>query len=312
MLPSVSGWLVGGEDLTAEGFRSVGQALLDSGAPRSAEQVFRSACERWPDRLGLQLKLARALEEQGRQAEAESLVEQAVLARDSLPNWSVGGVGHFGFAICHGVKLDLRDEVVTPWMVDRIVHGNYERTESNYLREVLKPDDVVLEVGGGIGFMAAFAKLCQPTATVVSYEANPGLMPVVERTKQINGLDFDARNAMLGAEAGSSEFHVTKAFWASSATHKYDGASTITVPVEAVGSVMSEQPFNVVVMDIEGGEIDLLDAMDLTGVDRLILETHPKITGQASIKRTLKRLKGRYGLKPVQDKGHVLLIARED
>ena len=294
----------------AEARRDIDE-LIESDDLRGAEQLLRSAVQRWPDRVGLKLKLARAVEQNGDREQACSIVESVVVSLDEVPRWAAQTIGHFGFAITEGVRLDLRDDVITPYMRDHFVNGTYELTECTFLNDVLRSGDVMLEVGGGVGFVSTYAKLRQPSASIVSYEANPALMPVVDRAKHLNGVEFEMRNAMLGAEVGTHNFFVNRAFWASSATHDYGGATTITVPVESVSEVMAERDFTIVVMDIEGGEIELVPLMDFSNVDRFVVETHPNITGTRAVRRMLRRLRKEFGLISQCEEGGVHLLVRQ-
>ena len=159
--------------------------------------------------------------------------------------------------------------------------------------------------------MAAFACLQAPDVQAVVYEANPGLVAVAEHTKRLNNVDFDFRNAMLGAQQGTAEFHVHAAFWASSASHESDDSTTIDVPMHNVNQVLAEQDFTMLVMDIEGGEIDLIPEMNLESIQRVVIETHPPVTGAKSVSKMLRHLKRQYGLHPQQEREDVFLLARD-
>ena len=52
---------------------------------------------------------------------------------------------------------------------------------------------------------------------------------------------------------------------------------------------------NYLVVDIEGAEIEFFDELDLAGVDKLCLETHPSRTGAAAVEGLLAGL-SRQGL----------------
>lgn len=298
------------DQLDLDACRAMIDARLDADDPQTAEDLARAAIERWPDRLGFRLKLARSLEAQGRRDDARSVVEASLRGRRHVPQWAATTVVRYGYTISAGVLIDVEHDAITGFMRRVLTSGEYEHTEVRFLADVLRPDDVVLELGAGIGFLGTFTKTTEPSATVVAYEANPALMPVIARTQELNGVEFEVRNAVLGEEAGTTDFYVNKAFWASSATHDYGGASVIQVPAHSAASVMAEHDFDLVVMDIEGGEIELLPQLDLRTVDRMVLETHPQITGDRAVRKMLRRLRADHGLVSRRSENGVHLLVR--
>ncbi len=56
-----------------------------------------------------------------------------------------------------GVKLIAADERVPPYLQDLMYRDVYEDTERNILLKILKPSARVLEIGTGVGFIAALA-----------------------------------------------------------------------------------------------------------------------------------------------------------
>jgi FkbM family methyltransferase len=291
--------------------RSEIAAALDEGDFRTAEERATAGVEQWPDRIGLHISLAKALDGQDRRAEARSVLEAQLRSRHELPRWAVLAFAKFGFAIASGVKVDFEDDAIAHVLRHHFVSGEYERTECDFLAEALRPNDRILEVGGGIGFVGTFAKLREPTAQVVSFEANPALLPIANRTRSLNDVHFEMHNAMLGPADGRTDFFVNKQFWASSQEGVYGGEQRIEVPVHSIDRVMAEGAFTLVVMDIEGGEIDLIPQMDLSTVDRMVVETHPQVTGARSVRTLLKKLRRQYGFASQRHEHGVHYLARQ-
>ena len=74
----------------------------------------------------------------------------------------------------------------------RIKRLNEERYEGQEVRgalHVIRKGDTVLELGAGLGFVgSAIAKNCEPKS-VMSFEANPELIPHIKNMYKMNGLD---------------------------------------------------------------------------------------------------------------------------
>lgn len=79
----------------------------------------------------------------------------------------------------------------------------YEVPEAKRIGKILRPADVVLEIGAGIGFVTALILKNPAVERVISFEANPLLVPMIQRTLADNGVGsqrFELHNAILGAE----------------------------------------------------------------------------------------------------------------
>jgi len=298
---------------TPEATRDAGKALFEAERFAEAHAIFERGHGAWPNRLDFAIWVARCLEKLDRQDERRAMLDELVLTveAESLPKWGARALHEQGYVIQRGVRLCLDHPAISPWMHQRMFRGDYEEIEADMLAASIQPGERILEVGGGLGFMAAFACLQAPDVRAVVYEANPGLVQVAEHTKRLNGADFDFRSAMLGASAGTTEFHVHAAFWASSASHESEDSTTIDVPVHDVNKVLAEQDFTMLVMDIEGGEIDLIPEMQLDTITRVVIETHPAVTGAKSVAKLLRHFKRSYGLRPIQERDDVFLLARE-
>jgi FkbM family methyltransferase len=77
-----------------------------------------------------------------------------------------------------------------------VVRGAYESNERALIMDHVPRSANVLELGGGIGFVATYlAEHLDVDATQVVVEANPDLLPVIERHRDLN----DATFTTLGA-----------------------------------------------------------------------------------------------------------------
>jgi hypothetical protein len=95
------------------------------------------------------------------------------------------------------------------------------------------------------------------------------------------------------------------------ANHDAQRMHAIEVPAASWPDVLAEIKPSLVVMDIEGGELDLLDSPHLNGsVERMLIELHPHRYGDAAAERMGTNLK-RSGFTVLERNGRVLALMRE-
>jgi FkbM family methyltransferase len=190
------------------------------------------------------------------------------------------------------------------WLVRKINKGRYEKEEIAGALHLVKSTDRVLECGAGIGIVGtSVAHNCKPQK-ILSFEANPHLIKVIEATYRQNGVD-DRISVIHGALiAGEDipediEFNVSKRFAFSSLdTSQRELSETIRVPVHDFAKVKSDFRPTALLMDIEGGELGFLEAADLDGIDVIVMEFHPDVYGTEGMERC-KALIRQAGLEPV-------------
>jgi hypothetical protein len=89
------------------------------------------------------------------------------------------------------------------------------------------------------------------------------------------------------------DFFIDKAFWASRLNASPSDPSiinTVRIPVFCLEDEIDLHRANVLICDIEGGEIDLLTEADLNGIRLVIMETHYWSTGEAAADFMVNRL----------------------
>ena len=178
----------------------------------------------------------------------------------------------------HGVWLELPDDLPEA-VVRGIYREGYERGEVRCLAAALRAGDVVLEVGGGLGFLSTFCALRLGSPAVHTYESNPMLIDGIRRTYALNNVSPILTNAVLGSGGRERPFFVERNFSTSSLIRRSQQATEITVPELDVKQVIGELRPTVVVMDIEGGEAELVPLVDWSGVRALVIELHPDLLG---------------------------------
>jgi FkbM family methyltransferase len=190
----------------------------------------------------------------------------------------------------YGVRLELDDRWASPAIRHAIDAGWYEEPERRVLEATLRPDDHYLELGAGTGYITARACQLIGEARVVAYEAIPELAAVATETAHRNGFHPAIFNAVLGIEDGETDLFVASDFW-SSTTVATGAGRKIRVPVRSLDRELARTRSTYLMVDIEGGEVDLLGATRLPDHVRAVcVELHPGRVGAAPIQRLLVKL----------------------
>ena len=189
-----------------------------------------------------------------------------------------------------GVRLNLAG--LHPVVRAAIVDGSYEAPEMHALAAALRPGDTVLELGTGLGLISTLCAQRIGSQRVHTFEANPALEPRIRETWVLNDVAPTLTIAMLGEQAGEHDFHVHDAFWASSANDAQGAVRTLRVPMQPLNDVIHRIDPTVLVMDIEGGEAELLRFGDLHHIERIVAEFHERMLGRTVIDAMITRLYG--------------------
>lgn len=66
--------------------------------------------------------------------------------------------------------------------------------------------------------------------------------------------------------------------------------ATIEARVDGIAEALAETGANVLILDVEGKEVEIIDACPLDRLDRIIMEIHPRIVGHDAISRMIARI----------------------
>jgi len=180
-----------------------------------------------------------------------------------------------------GISLGVPDDMLTDRVAGKLASGGYEADEANAVRMRVGVGRRALDLGSGLGFVAALAARAAGGGNVITVEANPEMLPVARANLDRNGyrdvtLLHGAVAASDGANAGI-EFERKKTFWAGRLADAHsDPDAVLAVPVLPFRDLLSAHRPHVVIMDIEGAERHLFGAPWPGHVHILILELHPR------------------------------------
>jgi len=182
-----------------------------------------------------------------------------------------------------GIELPLRHALITPPIRRDIYFGDYERKELDVIERRLQPGDTVMEVGAGIGFLSAYCARVLGDERVFAYEANPALLELIGTVHARNGVRPRVTQALLGAGDGERDFFVEADYWASSLVRRSAGARCVRIRQIDFNAELRRVAPTFLIVDVEGGEYELLRRADLSGVAKLCLEVHPDVLGNARV-----------------------------
>jgi LPS sulfotransferase NodH len=92
-----------------------------------------------------------------------------------------------------------------------------------------------------------------------------------------------------GGPGEEVEFFISRNFWASGLVRDSSTVASATVPTRCFEEVISDHRANVLICDIEGGEIELLMDADLSRIDTIMMEVHYD-RGETAANRLVQKL----------------------
>jgi FkbM family methyltransferase len=175
-------------------------------------------------------------------------------------------------------------------MREILYSGKYELAERRIVAKCLESSDTVLEIGTGLGLLAVLCAKRVGSERVVTVEANPALIPVIRETFELNGVRPELKNCVLGKGHGELVFYVMKDFWSSSTVKRSDSATPVMVAQQDFADLLATVRPTFLIIDIEGGEYDLLKDMELPFVRKIAIELHERVIGRDKTTSVLESL----------------------
>jgi FkbM family methyltransferase len=189
----------------------------------------------------------------------------------------------------HGVTIAV-DPAWPPTILDKLYDGSYECSEAQVLLATLRPSDQYLELGAGIGVLTTIACRILGDVDVTAVEADPALAGVAAKTAARNGHRPAIVNAVLTNDGASERrFYVCHDFWSSSLLPSSD-ANEIVVPARPFLAELERTRATYLVVDIEGGEAELLAPELPASVRAVCVEVHPDRIGDHAVQRLITHL----------------------
>lgn len=169
--------------------------------------------------------------------------------------------------------VDRRDLSVAPHI---ILRGEWEFEYGQFFRSIVRPGDVVFDVGANVGYFGIIAGTENGYGEVHFFEANPSLCECIEKSIWLNGLSRRGWvvNSLVADEDGKVvEFHMLEDLWGSSGVGgvnkdaftvdclESDTVQMNAITLDAYCDSIGKYKCDIVKMDVEGCEEQVLNGM---------------------------------------------------
>ena len=195
--------------------------------------------------------------------------------------------------ISHGVASGLRFNAAGANAGYAI--GTTEPLVQEAVRTIVRPRDVVYDIGANVGFFTVLAaRLVGPAGAVIAFEPLPETAKAARRNLDLNGLtQATVLTCAAGRQAGTAQLELREeSTWARLADELSTGP-TMEVDIVAIDDLVDAgtiRPPDFVKIDVEGAELDVIEGMRRTiaGHHPVILcEMHGKNAAFASLMESL-------------------------
>ncbi|MGH1406885.1 MAG: FkbM family methyltransferase [Rhodomicrobiaceae bacterium] len=187
-----------------------------------------------------------------------------------------------------GIKINVIHPSISKELKKVFFHGGYERDEISILKQHLKNNDIVMEIGAGIGFISSYCASNIGSKRVFAYEANPMMIEKIKQTYLLNNIEPTISNSLLIDQDGEIDFYIEQDFWSSSTIRRSNKAKKISVITKNINTEIKTINPSLLIIDIEGGERDLLPMIDFHNIQKIIIEIHPDIIGLEAASNCIK------------------------
>jgi len=268
--------------------------LCASGSFGQAVNVMQNACVRFPNNGLVFANLGMTCLRAGKRDAGIEAFRQALLLSKNPPAWFHRGLSALSQEVVdlNGVILNVPDGSISPNVLRYLVEGGYEGKEVNVLGKVLQDDSSVriLELGAGLGYLACYTASVAPEVPYLTIEANPAMIPVIQRNFKLNDCHAKLIHGVASSQAGMVSFNAADDFWASSVCTLQQDHDVVQVPAIDTNDLIATFSPTMMIIDIEGGELELLSELELSGVNRLIIELHPDVYGHSGSSNVVRML----------------------
>jgi FkbM family methyltransferase len=177
----------------------------------------------------------------------------------------------------NGLVIDVPYEMTDHKFRGRFVFNAYEREEAKYLTTHLDPDATILELGSCLGYISCLTnKLISNKEGHVVLEANPKLIPWIEKNKKKNACSFSIENRIISKDKACTFFIHDLIVGGSTKRTTGQKVEIEGVSIEELQKKYKLE-FDTLIMDIEGGELDFFRNFQnsVKNFKAVFLEIHP-------------------------------------
>jgi FkbM family methyltransferase len=160
-----------------------------------------------------------------------------------------------------------------------IYEEDLESDEARCVLAKIQPDDVVMEFGAGLGYLSALCAKRIGSERVFAYEANPELIPLIQKTYSNNGVQPTLTKALLGETNGRRTFFIEGNFLSSSIIQRSEKSRQVEVLTLDINEEIARLRPTFLIIDVEGGEAELVPYIDFSNVHKVVIELHRRVIG---------------------------------
>ncbi len=185
-------------------------------------------------------------------------------------------------------------------IVSSLKNGGYEGDERALVRDFVRSGDRVIEAGTAMGVVSMTAASIVGPDRVKTFDANPEIILDAQANFTRNGLSgIKSHHGVLKnrlsikPDETSLDFYISKAFWASrlnASAADQDIVKIVQAPIFCLEDEIATHEANVLICDIEGGEVELLLHADLSRIKTIIMEVHYAFVGKAATDNMIRKL----------------------
>jgi FkbM family methyltransferase len=176
-------------------------------------------------------------------------------------------------------------------MTDFLLRGEYESGELNIVSHTLSADDIVLEIGTGLGLLSAYCAKKIGDQRVSTVEANPNIRSIIEHTYALNLVSPKLTFAVASTQTQTTRFYTEpNDLWGSS-LHK-NSTTSVATDIQAIdiNELIHKHSPTYLIMDVEGSEKELIPHISWHTIRKLQIELHGKFIGNQEVDKLIEHL----------------------
>lgn len=175
-------------------------------------------------------------------------------------------------------------KIISPKKIDKYFFANlnskfnsfilelYEPNEKKLIDKYLNSKDVVLELGGCIGVISLNINKVIKHSKHLVLEIDPEKYNFLIKNRDLNDINFHTLNGVLSNKK-KLYYEPSTNFWGGRLVNFKTNFSVRSYTIDQLEQ-NTNLVFNTLVMDIEGGEVEVFEEINLDNFNKLIFEIH--------------------------------------
>ena len=191
-------------------------------------------------------------------------------------SWDIQNEGILGDLLKFGfndVKWAFPMKMITMFFLHE-----YEILERRIIYKMYDENDRVLEAGAGSGVTGL--SILRTGAWLVAYEPQEAFANLAVAVYAVNGYDdVEVRVGAIASKSGSVLLAIDKIAWDATILDTKASTKEVEVPCLNVNEAIARDNINALHLDVEGAEVNILEALDFTPLNKFTAEIHPSMIG---------------------------------